>query len=237
MQLGNWIPQFFYDLIGRVVPGAVISMSSYFLLQDFDQAKTSLSCLFRDSGIPAAALYLVGFLVSYVVGTLLGAIGFAFEEKEWTTHEVASLEVEVPDPKKPPDSSDISYIYDAIMVHNPAGGSRLAKLQGEKHMCRVLIVGFVLLVVFHCCRHWEEWGSVLWGHYDYYGRAFWGPIGLLLFGIVTSYLFYIHLAIRSTRLMLNYWHLMQHPQLVKQRGTQTRDRSPKPDRYKRRVRW
>lgn len=238
MELGNWIPQFFYDLIGRVVPGAVLTLASFLLLQDTERAKCSLLYLFHDSGISGPALYLAGLLVFYVIGTLLGALGFAITETEWNTKKIAKI-VERPqlDPLSfargiewntktmtkvadQPDLPDsvIAYMYDAILWHSPAAGARLAKLRAEQHMCRVLIVGLLLLVALYSAAHAPAWQS--W--------TYWRHIALILFGIGTSYLFYVHLAIRVRRLMLNCWDLIPDTEVAKKRCAQAAHKPPQP---------
>src|SRR5947208_1014152 len=75
-----WVPQVFYDLIGRVVPGATVVAVALFLFSTSDRV---LDTPILGAGT-SAALTIVSFVIgSYVIGFLLGAIGFFVMEKEW----------------------------------------------------------------------------------------------------------------------------------------------------------
>jgi hypothetical protein len=194
--MGSWIPQLFYDLIGRVTPGAAVTISLLALPLDDAKTKAFLKFVFVESGVPHAFIALVGLLASYITGTLLGALGFFVDGKEWRVRPVE------PSDSVPPDMTDESlrtaYMYDAVQSHDPKAGARLAKLSAEKHMCRVLLVGFSVMAVAHVVLNIRAVGSA----------AFWSLLGAFAGTLLSAYLFYRHLDIRTTRLLYNQWHIL-----------------------------
>jgi hypothetical protein len=194
--MGSWIPQLFYDLIGRVTPGAAITLCLLTLPLDGAKAKAVLTFVFVESRVPSAFIAVVGLFGCYLIGTLLGAIGFFVDGREW---RVARLE---PSDSVPPDMADESlrtaYMYDAIQFHDPRAGARLAKMRAEEHMCRVLLVGFVMMLVAHIILNFRAAGSVV----------FWSVLGAYAGTLLSAYLFYKHLDIRTTRLLCNQWHIL-----------------------------
>jgi len=199
MEIGSWIPQVFYDLIGRLVPGAFLIALSGVLLVDSSSARSVAMFLFKEPGIPLSVLLITGALMAYMVGTFLGAIGFAFWNREWTRKRaVAAIRLELPAGDDP--HAGRSFVYDSILIHEPSAGSRLVKLQAERHMCRVLMIGTIMLFIGYTCRNWFPWG---WVH----ARVF---VGLALLWW-SAYLFDVHLEVRSGRLRLNLWHLLGKP--------------------------
>jgi len=202
LEIGNWVPQVFYDLIGRIIPGASLLLLGFIFLQDTNQAKDILAYLFQKSGVPAPTLFIIGLLISYLVGTLLGAVGLAISFREWSTGKLNEIHATPPkgaDQKY--DKGHISYMYDAIQIHSPTAGSRLAKLRAETHMCRVLMIGFVILLVLFAYKNRVTWNTA------YY------QIVLVSFvlGIFSTYFFHVHLELRARSLLVNSWHLLKNP--------------------------
>ncbi|HVT59662.1 MAG TPA: hypothetical protein VHR45_14830 [Thermoanaerobaculia bacterium] len=189
----SWIPQIFYDLIGRVFPGVAVLVSSLLLFQDSAKAKSLVFFLFKDSGAPLSVTVLIGLVLSYLVGVLLGALGFFFQGNEWNIRPPALSIHECPDLRR--QELLRSFMYDAVQLHDPQAGARLAKLAAEQHMCRVLIVGFVAL------------GFLQTGLYVAGTRpgTFWAAIALFSVVVFSSWLFHRHLAIRAARLLANQW--------------------------------
>ena len=199
MELGAWIPQIFYDLIGRVLPGAFLLLLSGVLFVDYSGARSLVLFVFKDAGIPLTVVLIVGAIIAYVVGALLGAIGFAFSSREWIRNRArTSIRLELPAVDSP--HVGLSFMYDSILLREPPTGARLAKLQAERHMCRVLMMGTIMLGVAYAARNWFPWGwlrsSVLLG------------LALLAW---SAYLFDVHLEVRSGRLLVNLWHLLGEP--------------------------
>src|SRR2546425_6337745 len=203
-EFGSWIPQVFYDLIGRVAPGAFLLLTGTALLVN---PRVSVQVIKSADHIPTTILILLGLLMSYVlgtilgavagtIGTILGAVAGAIKNGEWSSIErVGSIKVEVV-----PLSSEvetltpgrISYMYDALQLYNPSAGARLAKLRAEQHMCRVLIAGGIVLGAAYALI---EQGALL------SVKSLVVLVGLPVM-VLGAYFFYIHLAIRARRLLL-----------------------------------
>jgi hypothetical protein len=164
------------------------------VFQDSAEAKSSLLPLFTESRAPTYVIVLVGLVFSYLVGVLLGAIGFFVQELK-VKPPALSLD-ECPNLENPEILR--SYMYDAVQLHDPQAGARLAKLSAEQHMCRVLIFGFIALA---CVRT----GLYFAGNQ---ARGFWVTMALFLAVISTSWLFLRHLGIRSSRHLANHWHAL-----------------------------
>src|ERR1051325_502898 len=84
------IPQLFYDLIGRITPGATLLISSFMLLQGPNEAirhLTTWSSQTTESGgpiykdLPTGLILLGNLLVSYVLGSLLASVWFRLSAK------------------------------------------------------------------------------------------------------------------------------------------------------------
>jgi hypothetical protein len=214
-EFGSWIPQIFYDLIGRVVPGAFLLLIGPGLLVN---PHVSVQVIKSADHIPTTILILLGLLMSYVLGTILGAVAGtigtllvavagAIKNRKWSIERVGSVKVEVV-----PLSSEvetltpgrISYMYDALQLYNPSAGARLAKLRAEQHMCRVLIAGGIVLEVAYAL---VEPGALL------SAKSLVVLVGLAVM-VLGAYFFYIHLAIRGRRLLTNCWHLINLPATI-----------------------
>lgn len=188
-----WIPQVFYDLIGRVVPGGTVWLAAYFLFSDPNRIVDGPFLEARSSSVVTGFVWVI---LSYVIGLLLGAVGFFVMEKEWTVTP-SSLSVDDP-PNLENESIRRSFMYDGIQIFHPETGARLAKLSAEQHLCRVFIVGFTLLLIVRI------------------GVGIFTPLGLspvvlrrlalVCLAAIASWFFYRHLKIRTSRLMANVWH-------------------------------
>ncbi|MFH1732434.1 MAG: hypothetical protein ABIF82_12400 [Planctomycetota bacterium] len=199
MEIGAWIPQIFYDIIGRVVPGAVLTSVAVWLFYDDRQLESIATFLFKNSGIPLSLLVLGGLVLFYTVGILLGSIGFLVRFKEWQkwrATELPWIPAELPDERKP--RTGISFMYDAVQFHCPAAGARCAKLRAEAHMAWVFVVGLVIIVVLYVPSHLYLVGTL----------RYWLTIAALLFGCGASYALDRHLSIRCRHLLVNHWRLL-----------------------------
>lgn len=197
-QISSLIPQVFYDIIGRIVPGMILLILAFLLFRAQDWQVSTEGVRFGALHFSYGCLFVVGLLLSYLVGTILGAVGYLAAHHEWS-ETAEGQKAEVPDSGRPEAARYDSYIYDAIQLCEPAAGARLVKLSAERNLCRVLMAGFALLGIL--CLALPEFSRT---HGSY------GPliVALLGFGLWGAYLFHKHLAIRSQRLMLNLWFVL-----------------------------
>lgn len=195
--IASWIPQVFYDLIGRIIPGSILLTLSYVILYEpsIDQTKQG----FIDSVIftqPQSLLVFEFILFSYFISTLLGGIWMFVSRKEWRDLPLKSMEAkaETPDQRYP----HVSFLYDAIQYKFPSVGSRLAKLSAERHSARVLTIGLFSLSVAYILTHYPSWKTL----------QFYLVLGALILSAIFSYIFNLHIAVRSNYLMANHWHFL-----------------------------
>jgi len=79
-RVGGLIPHFFFDLIGRIVPGAFLLLSSYVLVDPQLELLGRTKDLFKDFPFLGSAAVLLAFVAAgYFVGLLLGAISYVIE--------------------------------------------------------------------------------------------------------------------------------------------------------------
>ena len=221
------VPQVFYDLIGRVVPGAVVMVTSVVLLAP-DRGVWIAEQLKQGTELPSVTvLFLLFLLAAYLVGTLLGAVGFVWFEdgdsasswlsramsiaglsrtraQEKTQHPFRLTRQRPDTPGGALTDEQISYVYDYILLRDAGAGGRLAKLRAERHMCHVLIVGAMSLLVIHMV----VW---LWLYVPLYAprrRDLAWTIPALLVVTRTAFLFDAHLMLRTQRLVNNCWSIL-----------------------------
>lgn len=192
MHIGDWIPQAFFDLVGRVVPGAALLAVGIVIVHG-----NSVSGLVAvtTTTIPYTLFLLLAVLSAYIVATLLGAAGYAIWREEWKI-DVSKIELKVPNGNA---GSAPGFVYDAIQRNDSRAGARLAKLSAERHMSRVLILGFPILLVLNVAVNLGSWGT----------GNFWVTAIALLLGTACSNAFLRHLNIRSRSLMINYWYMIE----------------------------
>lgn len=205
-KIGSWIPQVFYDLIGRMIPGCLLLMIACLIfpepstLREFfstttitttSGATTSVS----DFGISASVLFFAGFIASYVLGALLGGIAEVANPHLWKREKTQLTNKR---------ENDISYVYDYIHFHRPDIGARIAKLSAERHMCRVIFVGSIFLLLSYPIAAPLPFSNLL----------FWGiECGLGIMGF-SAICLYRHIVYRSYESMRNHWRLIHEEQKV-----------------------
>ncbi|VTR64547.1 membrane hypothetical protein [Desulfosarcina cetonica] len=196
MKFGDWIPQIFYDLIGRIVPGGALIFVGIWLFCTNSQISDIAKYLFQDPVVPFSFLLPSSILLFYLIGILLGGIGFTISLREWKSKKLPWFPIEMPNTEKP--GSGVPYMYDAIQFYCPQAGARCAKLRAEAHLCRTLLVGFIVLLVVWAVANFSIICSM----------RYWFNILLLLAGCAASYFFHHHLKIRSRSLLVNHWHML-----------------------------
>lgn len=196
MKFGDWIPQLFYDLIGRIVPGGALTFIGMLLFCTKSQMSNIAKYLFKDPGVPLSFLIPSSILLFYLIGILIGGIGFTISYKEWKYRELPWFPIEMPETRK--TESGIPYMYDAIQFYCPQAGARCAKLRAEAHLCRTLLIGFIVLLIAWTVTKSSNISTT----------RYWCTILLLLAGCGASHLFHHHLKIRSRWLLINHWHML-----------------------------
>jgi len=203
-KIGSWIPQVFYDLIGRIIPGCLLLMivCLIFLEPSTLRELFSATTVTTTSGavtsvstfaISASVLFFTGFVASYMLGALLGGIAEAANPHLWKRKKAQLTNK---------SENDMSYVYDYIHFHRPDIGARIVKLSAERHMCRVILVGSILLIIGYPIASPLTFMEVRLGVIE---------CGLGLMGF-SAICLYRHLSYRSYESMRNHWRLIHEEQ-------------------------
>ncbi len=189
MRTTSIIPQMFYDLISRIVPGAILIASAWIISIGPTEA-TRRTAVFLSGG---ASAWPPGFLTfvalvagSYVVSNVLAGLRelwFAVVCKFWKAHRVpwtveaqctkaglADLEaaarypgtnLEVP---KTISLPSVPFMYAFVRYKAPDAGATVVKLRAEERMYAALARGWGLLTLVGLfflprCGPWEALGT------------------------------------------------------------------------------
>jgi hypothetical protein len=136
MDIGKLVPQLYFDLIGRVCPGILLLSLAFVSFNDADAVSRILQQFAFQENSPTSLILLGIILASYLLGILIGAFGYAYDDNrcQWCPKSVQSSG----------DAAD-TFEYDSIQIHDPVMGLRLGKLSAERHLCNVVIFGIPLL--------------------------------------------------------------------------------------------
>lgn len=174
MNISILIPQLFYDLIARMLPGATLIACAFILFEGPTDGARQLTA-WSDNSI----FVIIGnILASHIVGTLLGGLWFRIYRLnllkdpddmcnhgklvKWLHGWAKNGENRIDEAfsktfgkelpvlgviklSKITPTGRVALIYDYIQLRCPRGGARIAKLRAEQHMSGVLMIGYLLL--------------------------------------------------------------------------------------------
>ena len=138
--IGSWVPQLFYDLIARVVPGFGICVSFLLFFEILNLNTINYKKIFLSENFPTTFIILAGISISYICG-------FIFRGIYCLIFSIADIATDVKD--------EYVLYYDRIKLENEPAGSRLSKLRAEIHMCTVLETGWFCSLVFFVLKALE----------------------------------------------------------------------------------
>jgi hypothetical protein len=144
------IPQLFYDIIARIVPGTVFIGVLSLAAAGPERSAQFVSHWLNKRGedYPSIIVMVVfGFVLSYTLSVVF--LGFY--------HVISKLL-----PKRwKPASSDVEFPmkYDFIKNKDRDAGSRITKLTAERHMAGILTLGLALSLVVNVFKMWDADGS------------------------------------------------------------------------------
>lgn len=162
MEALKLIPQIFFDLIARVVPGAVALLLLHLEIPGFwGSLLEGLSANKLDSGNATIFVFMTLLGLSYVVGQIVAPFGKLLEKAGPHIGTLAYLFADGVDPKRPiisifreelgnPTAYNRScekviwYWYDWLRVHAADAGALAAKIRAEYSMYYGLSVVFAL---------------------------------------------------------------------------------------------
>jgi len=148
----NWglIPEIFFDVIGRVIPGCLLIMAA--ILVGLGPSRSLELILTTSSAMTISSLLLL-VLCSYFVAVVMKQVWEAIRALK-TSKEQVTTEID-------------------IILHNigrslPAEAAKLLKIQAEKNFCEVLIAGLGVLLPIQLwllwsgsMAYWLFWAIVL----------------------------------------------------------------------------
>lgn len=221
VNIAQLIPQLFYDLIARIVPGIALLAYAFMLAYG---PRNGLH-VFTTWADPTATMTFVSgwvvlpcnMLAAYVLGALLG--GLWFRLYRYRPSEFGSLASAGEDridqmfastfkgyhlwvgPQRVDTmgpTQRVAFMYDLIQYHQPSAGIRIAKLRAEKHMAGILGIGFLVLALVTPFRLAIAPGmqSTFW----------WIAEALLVFGAIGAFFFAWHLEKRSGTGLYYTWY-------------------------------
>jgi hypothetical protein len=138
--LANLVPQVFYDLIARIIPGGIIIIALYIsYCGNMEDCYFNVLDFFNENTPPSSfVLLLFWLIVSYGIAIIL------WRQFDWIIMLFEKLSAK----KFYSTIQNLdSYFYDFIKTRDSAAGSRITKLRAEKHMTEVLLTGFIYCLV------------------------------------------------------------------------------------------
>ena len=172
MKLDLWIPQLFYDLIGRLVPGAILwfwCLLPYAPEPRFVATRNMvMNNLLFGHGYVA---FLFGVAIAYVTGSVLGALWRLLDNRvraglefRWYERSFLRAWTELENHGivrgDPPTKDLVGYVYDTIQLRYPKAGARIAKLRAEQYQAGAFVIGFAVVGFVHgasICFGWSDW--------------------------------------------------------------------------------
>jgi hypothetical protein len=178
--IGTWVPQLFYDVIGRLVPGAVIILSVFVILvgpASLRENPEKLVSFLNPSNVSTTIVVLMGLALSYLTAFVCRGL---YHVARWSLREgddtssgmrQARLETHLRGALtwmrllilKSQDQlnrtariDSFARKYDFIKLKNPSAGARMTKLQAEQHMIGVLQVGWIICALIGIVLCWWD---------------------------------------------------------------------------------
>jgi hypothetical protein len=129
------VPNAFYDLIARVVPGVTVIASFYVALVGPGEAARDLRSFLSSKHLGASSLLVAAILLtlaSYLVAMFLSGVSHCVKLKERLSTTTNA-------------KTDRAEAYDTIRYHAPHLAAALAKVRAECSCCERLLIGWTIL--------------------------------------------------------------------------------------------
>ncbi len=161
--IGAWIPQLFYDIIARIIPGFIVLLVLLINILDADQFLIYLKKIFfveKTYDLSTNLIILFGIGLSYIFAIILRAIGcmvlHPIYKKKGNTidpeSESESKEILLKDMGLTENNfktNDIALRYDFIKIKDFVNGNRITKLKAEVQMSGVLFIGLLISLIIN----------------------------------------------------------------------------------------
>jgi hypothetical protein len=168
----NFIPQLFYDFIGRIVPGAILIVTSVFVIFGPSTAAKFVLNLPKDNKLFTFPVFLLFILISYLIGFILSqlwemAVGKLLVKKERRIEKECMKECLEEHNQlqkalsKPGLDIDLDHLPRPFVMRehirqvDPSEAARLLKVRAERRLCQVLIIGLFVLLLINAGIAWS----------------------------------------------------------------------------------
>lgn len=187
----GWIPQAYYDIVARVIPGAALIFTALFIKHGPERGIAHVLRLLCEPDQPALCRMGVGLIIAYFVGLILGGFGELLASRilrqtEWTMgHELKKGCLDDHNKAQtmmgnPPldivadEMPATTMMRSQLNLVDANEASYLLKLVAERRLCQVMVLGLFVLAALHV---------LILVRNPVVGR-FWLEIGLIGFAIV-----------------------------------------------------
>lgn len=165
--LSALIPQLFYDVIARIVPGIVMLIFFYLIFNLEDPLNnTKLEKMYNWFSIFSKSKIIVALNItfsSYVITFILnGFVSIIYDNFKPIVNRMKNQYVKVKskaeilfketfeiENKIEIKTDDYAILYDLIRMEEPGAGARIVKIRAEYHFCRTLVLGFFILAILN----------------------------------------------------------------------------------------
>jgi len=148
VKLAGLIPQVYYDVIARIIPGFAVGVTAYLAYAGprpaLDGLLSFLSAVARSASATLVVVGLVG-IASYLLGIMLSGVAHSFGLRQ-RLDMLAKRGVDAQN-QGPAEIAT----YDRIRWENADVGDRLTKVRAECRMCDTLISGWSILILVNPC--------------------------------------------------------------------------------------
>ena len=183
MKVSIIIPQLFYDLIARILPGFLFLILIVVFIPDIQNQIIILNSQSEPNFIESLGHGLSIIVVCYFLGWLFRAFIFFSKEKKTMTR----------------DAKYYNQRYQWIRLYNPDAGFRIAKLRAEARMLETTRTALVIFILtFSVYWAYSSFVQVSIINQDTYLTRF-------LTGLAISLLIIIGFMINETKAWKNYW--------------------------------
>jgi hypothetical protein len=149
--LSSLIPQLFFDVIARIIPGFAIIWSFYFSLYGLKNVSAdffnNISSIMPESSF---FVFLITVVVFYIISIIFYGLWSAVVHL-YCSVKSKSIECDEKHMHRFVEvlkaSKDFTLRHDFIKLHAPSAGNRITKLKAEIHMSGALTVAFALCFI------------------------------------------------------------------------------------------